>query len=161
MSSEVRVLERSRRVSTRETGEVAERVPPTYLDNASPVSSRSGERDWGARQVREWLLLLLRFAITSDPADRSAAFALADEIDALGLQWRSSAPTFFRRTTGEVCKAITALDDPKRTAVMKQHIVRIENPTLRRAFQAAVNMEERSLASAKATRRALWSGLRR
>jgi hypothetical protein len=107
------------------------------------------------------LLLLLRFAVTLDPKDQSAALALADEIDSLGLRWRPSAPTFFRRTTSEVCKAITALDDPKRTAVLKRHIVRIDNPALRRAFQAAVTMEERSNASTKEERRGLWSGLRR
>jgi len=86
--------------------------------------------------------------------------ALADEIDALGLQWRPSAPTFFRRTTSEVCKAITALDDPKRATVLKRHIARIDNPAVRRAFQAAVNMEERSIGSVKEKRPSLWSGLR-
>src|SRR5262249_44071720 len=116
--------------------------------------------DWGARQVREWLLLLLRFAVTSDPKDQSAALALADEIDALGLQWRPSAPTFFRRTPSEVCEAITALDDPKRMAVLKRHLARIENPALRRAFQAAVNLEERSIGSAQEKRPSLWSALR-
>jgi hypothetical protein len=107
------------------------------------------------------LFLLLRFAVTSDLIDQSAAFALADEIDALGLHWRPSAPTFFRRTTGEVCNAITAPEDPKRTAVLRQHIARIDNPALRRAFQAAVNMEVRSVSTAKRERPGLWSGLRR
>jgi hypothetical protein len=36
-----------------------------------------------------------------------------------------------------------------------------QDPALRRAFQAAVNMEERSNASAKGERRGLWSGLPR
>jgi|SRR6516165_10859741 len=39
-------------------------------------------QDWRAGRIREWLLLLLRFAITCDPKDQAAAFAMADEIDA-------------------------------------------------------------------------------
>src|SRR5215831_4768744 len=127
MSSEARVLERPRRVSTREGDEIARHARSTYPDKAGAISGTSADPDWGARQVREWLLLLLRFAVTSDPKDQSAALALADEIDALGLQWRPSAPTFFRRTASEVCEAITALDDPKRMAVLKRHLARIEN----------------------------------
>jgi hypothetical protein len=44
-----------------------------------------GSQDWRAGRIREWLLLLLRFAITWDPKDEAAALAMADEIDALGL----------------------------------------------------------------------------
>jgi hypothetical protein len=160
MGSEVRVLEQPRRLSAQDASEITKRTESAYPDKASVISGANGAQDWGARQVREWLLLLLRFAVTADAKDQSAALALADEIDALGLAWRPSAPTFFRRTTSEVCKAITALDDPKRTAVLKRHIARIDNPALRRAFQAAVHMEER-LASPRRKRQNLWSGLRR
>ena len=78
---------------------------PHNAATASAPSGASDAQDWGARQVREWLLLLLRFAVTSDAKDQSAALALADEIDARGLQWRPSAPTFFRRTTKEVVQS--------------------------------------------------------
>jgi hypothetical protein len=119
-------------------------------------------RDWRADRIREWLLLLLRFAITRDPKDEAAAFAMADEIDALGLRWRPSAPSFFRRTSAEVCRAIAAPDDPKRAAVLKSHIARIDEPRLRNAFQAAVELRRKSPpASAEAKRRKLWTGLRR
>jgi hypothetical protein len=112
------------------------------------------------RQVREWLLLLLRFAVTSDAKDQSAALTLADEIDARGLQWRPSAPTFFRRTTEEVCRAIVAPEDPKSTGFLRRHLARIDNPVLKRGFRAAVNIDE---ATAPSTRkpRDLWFGLRR
>jgi hypothetical protein len=59
-------------------------------------------QDWQTGRIREWLLLLLRFAITCDLKDQAAVFAMADEIDALGHQWRPSAPSFFRRTSGEL-----------------------------------------------------------
>ena len=81
-------------------------------------------QDWRAGRIREWLLLLLRFAITCDPKDQAAAFAMADEIDALGLEWRPSAPSFFRRTSGEVCAAITVLEDPRRITILEKHIAR-------------------------------------
>src|SRR5262245_23313469 len=103
-----------------------------------------GSQDWRAGRIREWLLLLLRFAITCDAKDQAAVFAMADEIDALGQQWRPSGPSFFHRTSGEVCNAIIAHDDPTRATILKKHIARIDDPRLRRAFQAAVNLERES-----------------
>ena len=113
--------------------------------------------------IREWLLLLLRFAVTHDAKDEAATLAMADELDALGLQWRPSAPTFFRRTSDAVCKAIAAPDDPNRAAVLKKHIARIDDPRLRRAFAAAIDLEEESPpGSLKHHKpRNLWMGLRR
>src|SRR5499433_152453 len=112
-------------------------------------------------RIREWLLLLLRFAITRDPKDEAAVIAMADEIDALGLQWRPSAPSFFRRTSSEVCKMVIALDDPRRAAILKRHIARIDDSRLRRAFQAAVDLERGSpTAPYKEKCRDLWAGLK-
>jgi hypothetical protein len=120
-----------------------------------------GSRDRRADRIREWLLLLLRFAITRDPKDEAAAFAMADEIDALGLRWRPVAPSFFRRTSAEVCRAITAPDDPKRAVVLESHVARIDEPRLRNAFQAAVELRRKSPpASAETRRRNLYAGLR-
>jgi hypothetical protein len=120
-----------------------------------------GSQDWRANRIREWLLLILRFAITCDPRDEAAVFAVADEIDALGQQWRPSAPSFFRRTSREVCAAITARDDPKRTPILKKHIARIDDPHLRRAFQAAVDVEQESRAPAGENKgQAFWTGVR-
>ena len=118
-------------------------------------------QDARAGRIREWLLLLLRFAITWDPKDEAAVFAMADEIDALGLRWRPSAPSFFRRTSDEVCAAITVLDDPKRATILKKHIARIDDPRLRRAFQAAVDIERKAPADSKKNGRDLWTGLER
>ena len=120
-----------------------------------------GSQDARAGRIREWLLLLLRFAITWDPKHEAAVFAMADEIDALGLRWRPSAPSFFRRTSGEVCAAITALEDPRRATILKDHIARIDDPRLRRAFQAAVNLERGTpTAPYEEKRRDLWASLK-
>jgi hypothetical protein len=159
MSSQARVLERPDRVPARNGSKIA-KTPSAHCDQPSATSATSDPQDWAARQVREWLLLLLRFAITSDPKDLSATLALADEIDARGLGWRPSAPSFFRRTSNDVCKAITALDDPKRAAILKRHLARIDSPVLKRAFRADVNFGEQTAPSPRNPRN-LWFGLRR
>jgi len=118
-------------------------------------------QDWRGGRIREWLLLLLRFAITRDGKDQAAALAMADEIDALGQRWRPSAPSFFRRTSGEVCEAIIARDDPTRAAILKKHIARIEDLRLRRAFQAAVELDRESRTAAGANKGQYpWTSLR-
>jgi hypothetical protein len=121
-----------------------------------------GSQDWRSGRIREWLLLLLRFAITRNAKDQAAALATADEIDALGHRWRPSAPSFFRRTSDEVGKAIVARDDPRRVAILKKHIARIDDLRLRRAFQAAVELERESQPAAAGNGRPkdLWAGLR-
>jgi hypothetical protein len=130
-------------------------------DASSAAGGMTGSQDWRAVRIREWLLLLLRFAITRDAKDEAAALALADEIDALGLRWRPSAPSFFRRTCREICQAIAVPDDPKRAAILKQHIARIDDPRLRRAFQAAVEFEQGAPPASESKQRDLWAGLRK
>lgn len=119
-------------------------------------------QDWTTNQVREWLLLLLRFAITQDPKDADAATSAANVIDSLGLERGASAPTFFRRTNDDVCRAIVALDDPKREAVLKEHLKRIDDVRLKAAFRAVLDIEKRSSPGVSSNkRRDLWTSLRR
>lgn len=99
---------------------------------------------WRDRKVREWLLLLLTFAVTRELTDQSAALAMADELDSLGVRWQCRAPRFFVRTTKEVCEAILAACDGSNNAVLRRHLARIDDPRLRRAFRAAVGLDERS-----------------
>ena len=120
-----------------------------------------GSQDWPAERIREWLLRLLRFAVTRDAKDEAAALAMGDEIDAIGQRWRPPGPTFFRRTTDEVCKAITAPDGVERATILKKHLVRIDDARMRRAFAAATEVERRpSPASSKIDGQRLWAGLR-
>jgi hypothetical protein len=57
---------------------------------------------------------------------------------------------------------IIALDDPRRITILKKHIARIDDPRLRRAFQAAVGIERKSAsADSKKNGRDLWTGLER
>src|SRR5262245_30262523 len=121
-----------------------------------------GSQDWRAERIREWLLLLLRFAVTRDAKDEAAASAMADEIDGLGRQWRPSGPGFFCRRTDQVCKAMSAPDDANRATILKKHLGRIDDPRLRRAFAAAAGIERRrSLHFSKIDGEHLWAGLRK
>jgi hypothetical protein len=109
-------------------------------------------------RIREWLLLLLRFAVTRDSQDEAAAHALADQIDAVGLQSQLSAPTFFHRTTLELCNAVTAPErDPQRQATLARHLSRIDDARLKRAFAAAVDFRKPKSGDGK--REGLWTGL--
>jgi fido (protein-threonine AMPylation protein) len=121
------------------------------------------------RRIREWLLLLLRFAITRESADRSAALAAADELDASGGSWRPAAPRFFARTSTEVCDAMMVADDAAGRAVLKKHLARIDDARLRRAFRAAIESgqgtdaqgERESANRRRRIDRDLWKGLTR
>jgi hypothetical protein len=88
------------------TGEPVARSPG--FANATPGGVEEVHRpeDWCVRLVREWLLLLLRFAITRDPKDEAAALIMARELDCLGRQPERSAPTFFRRSSRDLCGAV-------------------------------------------------------
>ena len=110
---------------------------------------------WRANKVREWLLAILRFAVTLDQADRAAVLATATEMD------RSIDFSFFLRTSTELCDAIVHKDDPKRAAALHRHLKRIDDQRLRRTFEAAVELHAAPV-PAKAPprpRRGLWDGL--
>ena len=84
---------------------------------------------------------MLRYAVTREPSDRSAALAMADELDALGGSWRPVAPRFFLRTSQEVCGAIVSFGDAHSNAVLRRHAMRIQHTRMRRTFQAAIGQE--------------------
>lgn len=124
-----------------------------------------GSQDWRGRKLQEWLLLLLRYAITRELSDRSAALAMADELDSLGGQWRPAAPRFFLKTSDEVCSAILTVLDGHIPPVLRKHLARIDDHRLRRAFEAAIGLQHgaqshRDGGKSKArNERNLWKGL--
>jgi len=114
------------------------------------MAGMSGSQDWRERKIREWLLLLLRFAVTRDPSDRSMLTAAADELDSIGGRWRSDAPSFFQRTSREVGDAIVAADDPRSMGILKKHLERIDDVRLRRSLAAAVGLAVKEVSGHKA-----------
>ena len=79
-----------------------------------------------SQRIDDWLLALLRFAITRDTVDRTAATDLATKRTA------TRSATFFVRTTADVCQAIVRANDLRRVLILRSHLARIENPRLRR-----------------------------
>jgi hypothetical protein len=99
----------------------------------------SGPNDSNYPKLREWLLLLLRFAVTRSASDQASVLALARELDLIGPERRAAAePRFFVRRSREICEAILA--DDRNDNALQAHVARIDDPRLRRAFEAAVDL---------------------
>ncbi len=131
------------------------------------MDAEFGSPDWRDRKVREWLLLLLRFAVTREATDQVAALALADQLDSLGTGWRRAKPGFFVKTSIEVSNAVLAVRDGENNSVLRRHLARIDDPRLRRAFRAAVGLHDASELQEKSAQTKgrndpdLWKGLAR
>ena len=127
----------------------------------------SAQAECRTKKVRDWLLTILRYAVTLHDADRSAVLVIAEEIDKLGSHAEEPpAFKFFRRTSIELCSAILDAQNSKKSAVLHLHLKRIDDGRLRRAFEAAID-EDTSPATNDADKmrkrgaQDLWKGLRR
>ena len=123
--------------------------------------------EWQTKKVRDWLLAILRFAVTLHDADKSAVLAIAEEIDKLGSRAEGrSTFKFFRRTSIELCRAILDKHNSKASAVLRLHLNRIDDYRLKRAVEAAIEFGDASqiIKSAGKIRKRgsqdLWKGLR-
>ncbi|MDB5618816.1 MAG: hypothetical protein JWQ24_3054 [Tardiphaga sp.] len=114
--------------------------------------------------LQAWLLAVLRFAITLKPGDRLTALAAAAELDRSGETARATEFRYFTRLSIRLCAAVAAPDEPASAAVFRDHVARITEPRLQRAFAAALDLKLTK------TRRAgkcppkpinLWKGLGR
>ena len=120
------------------------------------------------RQVRDWLLGLLCFAVTREDVDRLAIMTIAERIDAGGSRGRApSAFTFFRRTSVELCNALCDDSTPRRSKILRVHLARISDLRLRRALATAAGIEPAALTGRndkkhhrrRDPREGLWKGL--
>lgn len=113
------------------------------------------------RQIRAWLLALMRYAITLDDEDRLVALAGASEIDKLGTR-QSGDFRFFHRTSVKLCEAM-ANPGPSSTVILRCHLDRMSNPRMKRAFAAVLELDQRVIGPAapvRLPRHDLWEGLR-
>jgi hypothetical protein len=112
-----------------------------------------------SRRIRDWLLAILRFAVTLEQCDRAAVMGLAAEMDLLGSGRSHSRFGFFTRTSANFCDCVVAKGFDK-AAELRLHINRINDDRLRRAF-AAVLLDKsiESGTSKKLNRERLWKGL--
>ena len=131
------------------------------------MSDVVGRNEWRSKKVRDWLLAILRFAVTLRDEDRSAVLVAAEEIDRLGKSSEDQSEfKFFRNTSIEICSAILEKQNSRGSAVLRLHLNRIEDCRLRRAFAAAIKFGDSSqtIKSAGKIRKRggqdLWKGLR-
>jgi hypothetical protein len=96
---------------------------------------------WHGRKIRDWLLAIVRFAITLEQTDRQAALAIAQEMDGLGFLPGRSSFSYFVRTSTDLCRAIANRDDPSRTAILRRHIGAIDDRRLRQVTASAIDIE--------------------
>ena len=125
------------------------------------------QADCRTKMVRDWLLALLRYAVTLHDADKSAVLVIAEEIDKLGSHAEGrSTFKFFRRTSIELCRAILDKHNSKASAVLRLHLNRIDDYRLKRAVEAAIEFGDASQIiknAGKIRKRGsqdLWKGLR-
>jgi hypothetical protein len=127
------------------------------------MSDLTARDEW----VRNWLLAILRFAVTLQQADRAGVLAMAKDMDRRGVGVASTAFAFFARTSNELCDVIADRDDPKRVTTLRRHLGRIDDRRLRRALEAAIEFggTHQMVRSANKLRKRgaqdLWEGLRR
>ena len=117
--------------------------------------------DWFDRTLRAWQLALLRFAVTLHDADWLSVVAIAREIDGLG---QKADFRFFQRTSESLCAAIRRPNESG-SDVLREHLARIDDERLKRAFAAAAELEQPKVSSPnnKTIKRnaSLWKGLPR
>jgi hypothetical protein len=111
-------------------------------------------QDLQRRKIREWLLALLRFSLTLESGDRAAVTAIADEMDRLGFVAKKPGFSFFLRTSIDVCDAVADLEQAGRKQILREHLARIDDLRLRRAFLAVFDIEAQHVEPTKQDRRA-------
>lgn len=91
------------------------------------------------KEARDWLLAILRFAVTLERNDRAAVLAMARELDRPGIDEPATTFAFFTRTSSEFCNAIADKNTPNRIAVLRRQLARIDDRCLKRALEGAID----------------------
>ncbi len=115
-----------------------------------------------SHRIREWLLRILRFAITQETVDRAAVLAAAETMDRLGAMNGGRGFVFFARTSREICDLIAGKRGPDECARLGLLLRRIDDAPLKRALGAVLEMEHPDLKVRSPRPRRpldLWRGL--
>jgi hypothetical protein len=114
-----------------------------------------------SRRIRQWLLGILRFAVTLEQCDRAAVMCVAAEMDRPGASTTQSAFSYFTRTSTKLCNCIAAKYDFDKLAELRLHIEKIDDRRLRRALEGALfGKRNKSARPRQSDREYLWKGLR-
>jgi len=114
------------------------------------------------KEIRDWLLAILRFAITLEPEDRDQVLRQARKLDCPDTETGTNSFVFFMRTSFELCNAIADRSDTKRGVTVRRQLARIGEPRLRRALEGAIDLEPASIPGPPASQywqSNLWKGL--
>ncbi len=114
------------------------------------------------RKVEDWLLAILRFAVTREQTDRAAILAVAADMDRLGAPVVRCGFTFFVKTSIEICDLIVSGHSSQDKAVLLRHLGKIENDRLRRALEVALELprfDRTSVRTRDQHNGDLWRGL--
>jgi hypothetical protein len=121
-------------------------------NGSNPSSSTPKEA-----RIREWLLRILRFAVTLDQCDQTAVMCLAAEMDRLGPSGTKAGFSYFTRTSTKLCDSIAAKNE---LTELRRHIEKVDDDRLRRALEGAVFAKtNKSTRSKRPDREYLWRGL--
>ena len=110
-------------------------------------------------KARDWLLTILRFAVTLERNDRAAVLAMARELDRPGVGEAEATFAFFTRTSFEFCNAIADKSDPNRIAVLRRNLARIDDHRLKNALEGAMPAATQAVGPIKCRQGDLWKGL--
>ena len=111
-------------------------------------------------RIREWLLGILRFAVTLERRDQAAVMCLAAEMDRLGSDGSKSGFSYFTRTSTKLCDCIVAKHDFDKLAELRLYIEKIDDRRLRRALEGALfERRHKPGRSRQLDREYLWKGL--
>ena len=120
------------------------------------------ETEKPTNDARDWLLAILRFAVTLERNDRANVMAMARELDRTGPGEVATTFAFFARTSFEFCNAIADSNDPNRIAVLRRNLARIDDHRLKNALEAAIELEPAAMRAARPIKYwegDLWKGL--
>ena len=91
-----------------------------------------------SHRIIEWLLAILRFAVTLEQCDRAALMCLAVEMDRLGAGTTQSGFTYFTRTSTKLCDCIVAKRDFDNLGELWLHFEQINDNRSRFALEGAL-----------------------
>jgi hypothetical protein len=121
------------------------------------------ECEWQSRKIKNWLLALLRFAVTHDETDRICVIEMARDLDCQNSGTPGASFSYFDRITAEICNVIVADQNARRQAILLRLFNHIDDCRLRRALEAATECRPSGSTQKKAVkhrREHLWKGLR-
>lgn len=126
------------------------------------MAGKATQSEWQSARIKNWLLAILRFAVTREDVDRICVLDAARELDRQGPDDGNPSFSFFVRTSAEICTAIVSDDDAARQAVLIRHFNAIDDQRLRDALKAATEHRLTGSTSSKTIKRPrdyLWKGL--